>query len=71
MAITLICHTMKELDLIRDIPNIIAFYERTPQLFLDELGPNGERIRHSFTVGAKLNDETFISYNRDVLYFPP
>ena len=70
-AITLICHTMKELDLIHEIPNIIAFYERVPQLFSDKLGPNGERIRHSFTIGAKLEDKTFISYNLDVSYFPP
>lgn len=38
IAITLICHTMKELDLIHDIPNITAFYKRTPQLFPDKLG---------------------------------
>ena len=62
---------MKELGFIREIPNIEAFFERTPELFPDELGPNGERVRHNFTVGAKLNDNVFISFSHDVAYYPP
>lgn len=70
-AITGVCQTIKELGLIGTVPRIDAFFERTPQLFPNELGPNGERIRHSFLIGAKLNDEVFISFTHDISYFPP
>ncbi len=69
-AIDCICHAMRELRLIGEIPQIAAFYERTPELFLNELGPQGERIRHQFTVGAKLNGEVFSEFSHGVPYFP-
>ena len=70
-AIGCICRAMRELNLIGEIPQIAAFYQRTPELFLDKLGPRGERIRHEFTVGAKLNDEVFLEFSHGVSYFPP
>jgi hypothetical protein len=70
-AIDCVCRAMKELGLIGHTPQIVAFYERTPELFLNELGPSGERMRHKFTVGAKLNDEVFMEFSREISYFPP
>jgi hypothetical protein len=62
---------MKELGIIGDTPQIGAIYERTPELFLNELGPSGERMRHKFIVGAKLNDEVCMEFSREISYFPP
>ena len=70
-AIDCVCRTMKELGLICEVPQIVAFCDRTPQMFLRELGPEGERIRYEFTVGAKLNDEVFLESSFGVSYFPP
>ena len=70
-AIGCVCFAMKELGLIGDTPQIIAFCERTPELFLNELGSSGERMRHKFIVGAKLNDEVFLEFSREISYFPP
>ena len=66
-----ICRAMRELSLIGDIPQIYAFYERTPEFFVNDLGPHGERIRHEFTVGAKLNNQVFLKFSHGVSYFPP
>jgi hypothetical protein len=70
-AIDHIYSSMRDLGLISEIPQIVAFYQRVPELFSNELGPQGERIRHQFTVGAKLNDDVFLEFSHDVLYFPP
>lgn len=70
-AIGCICRAMKELDLIGGTPRIVPFYERTPELFLNELGPSGERMRHKFIVGAKINDEVFMEFSPEISYFPP
>lgn len=70
-AIDCICRSIRDLGLIREIPQIAAFYQRVPELFPNELGPRGERIQHQFTVGAKLNDEVFLEFSHEVLYFPP
>ena len=59
------------MGLIESSPKIVAFYERNPALFLDELGPSGERIRHTHRVGAKVNDEVFLEYSSEIAYFPP
>jgi hypothetical protein len=61
---------MQELGLIGDTPQIVAFYERTPELFLSELGPSGERMRHKYIIGAKLNDEVFMEFSHEISYFP-
>lgn len=53
------------------IPDIVAFYEREPTTYPDELGPNGERVRHNHRVGAKRGDTIVLEYTHDVLYFPP
>jgi len=65
-----VCCSMKELGLIRNIPQIVAFYERTPELFPKELGPDGERIRHKHTIGAKLDDEVFIEFTHEISCLP-
>jgi hypothetical protein len=48
-AIGCICPSVRDLGLIREIPQITAFFQRVPELFLSELGPRGECIRHQFT----------------------
>ena len=70
-AIGYVCRSMKELGLIGITPQIVAFYERTPELFLNELGPSGERMRHKYTIGAKLNEEVFLEFSHEISYFPP
>lgn len=70
-AIGCVCRSMKELGIIGEIPQIEAFYERVPELFPDEPGPNGERIRHKFTVGATLNHEVYMRFTHEIAYFPP
>ena len=62
---------MKEMGLIGDIPQMTAFWERMPELFPDELGPNGERLRHKYTVGAKINDDVIMEFTHVISYFPP
>lgn len=69
-AIGCVCRSMQELGLIGDTPQIVAFYERTPELFLNELGPSGERMRHKHIVGAKLNNEVFMEFSNEISYFP-
>lgn len=59
------------LRLIERIPNIVAFYERHPTLFLDDLGPNGERMRHRHRVGAKIDDDLLMELVHEIAYFPP
>lgn len=51
-----------------EMPEVSSFYERTPTLFLDEPGPNNERMIHRFVVGAKLNAENFLEYENQVSY---
>lgn len=70
-AIDIVLETFLALGLIGSVPSIVAFYERNPTLFLSNLGPNGERMRHSHRVGAKLDDENFLEYTYEVSYFPP
>lgn len=70
IAISHVCRSIQELGLINDTPPIVAFYERIPELFPNELGPSGERIRHKYIVGAKLNDEVFMEFSQEILYFP-
>jgi hypothetical protein len=70
-AIGCVCLAMKELGLIGDTPQIVAFYERTPELFPNELGPSGERMRHKFIVGAKINDKVCMEFSHEISYFPP
>ena len=70
-AIEHICSAMKEMGLISVIPQIDAFYERIPELFPNELGPNGERMRHQYTIGAKLNNEVFLEFSHEISCFPP
>lgn len=52
-------------------PKVEAFFARTPTLYLDELGPRGERVSYAYSVGAKLNGETFIQHQYEVSYLPP
>ena len=70
-AIVEIAQSFVVMGLIESSPKIVAFYERNPALFLDELGPSGERIRHTHRVGAKVNDEVFLEYSSEIAYFPP
>jgi hypothetical protein len=49
---------------------IEAFFERTPTLYLDELGPNGERVKHSHRIGATIDNEVFLEYEVEVSHFP-
>jgi len=66
-----ICKAMKEMNFIKDIPNISAFFQRNPALYLDELGPEGEVIRHEFIIGANLNETAFMEFKQGISYFPP
>jgi hypothetical protein len=59
------------LGLIERIPKIVAFYERHPTLFLDDLGPSGERVRHQHRIGANIDDELLIEFSHEIAYFPP
>lgn len=70
-AIKVIAEAFLVMELIMSTPQIVAFYEREPTLFLDELGPNGERMRHKHRIGAKINDEVFLEYSNEISYFPP
>ncbi len=57
--------------IIESSPSIVPFYERKPTVFLGELGPSGERMRHVHVVGAKVNGETLLEYSSEIIYFPP
>ena len=70
-AISIVLKTFLALGQIEAIPTIVAFYEREPTLYLDELGPNGERMRHRHRIGAKLDGEVLLEYAHEVTYFPP
>jgi hypothetical protein len=70
-AIGDVCCSMRELGLIGNTPQIVAFYERIPTLFLNDLGPSGERMRHKYIIGAKLNGEVFMEFSHEISYFPP
>lgn len=66
-----VCIAMKEMGLIEDIPQVTAFFERMPELFPEELGANGERLRQKYIVGAKVNDEVIMEIEKVISYFPP
>lgn len=70
-ALTEVAGAFVALGLIEHVPNIVAFYERHPTLFLDEVGPNGERMRHRHRVGAKADDDLLIEFGHEIAYFPP
>lgn len=70
-TIDCVCDTMKLLGMIREVPQIVAFHERTPELFPNEVGPNGERMRHKHTVGAKRAGEVILEFSHEIAYFPP
>lgn len=71
LAVDCICFSMREMGFIKDIPNVTAFFQRNPTLFLEELGPDGEIIKHEFVVGAKLDEHVFMELKQAVSYFPP
>lgn len=70
-AIENIAEGFVAMRIIESSPSIIAFYERKPTVFPDELGPSGERMRHVHLVGAKVNGEVFLEYSSEIVYFPP
>lgn len=70
-AIDCVCKSLKALGVIHEIPEIVPFFERTPQLFPDELGPSGERVRHKHVVGAKCDDKIILEFEFEILYLPP
>jgi hypothetical protein len=70
-AITGIAEAFVAMGLIESTPEIVAFYERKPTLFLEKLGPNGERMRHTHHIGAKMNEAVFLEYSSEIAYFPP
>jgi hypothetical protein len=53
------------------VPGIVAYYERKPTLFLDDLGPSGERMRHAHHIEARLNETVILEYSTEVSYYPP
>jgi hypothetical protein len=65
-----IAETFVILGLIPSIPDIVTFFEREPTLFLDDLAPNGERMRHLYRIGAKVNETIFLEYSKEITYFP-
>ena len=70
-AMTGIAEAFAAMELIESTPEIVAFYERKPTLFLDELGPSGERMRHAHHIGARMNDAILLEYSSEIAYFPP
>ena len=70
-AIEIVLRAFLCLGQIEAIPSIVAFFEREPTLYLDNLGPNGERLHHKHRVGAKVNGEVLLEYTHEVSYFPP
>jgi len=70
-ALVDIARVFVALGLIERIPSIVAFYERHPALFLDDLGPSGERMRHRHRVGAKIDDDVHIEFSHEIAYLPP
>lgn len=70
-AFDIVLQTFLALGQIEATPNIVAFYEREPTLYLDALGPDGERMRQKHRIGAKLNDIVFLEYIHEINYFPP
>jgi hypothetical protein len=69
-AVDNICSAVRDMGFISEIPNISSSWERTPTLYLDELGPEGERIRFNYLFRAKLDEEVFMEYRQTVLNFP-
>ena len=57
------------MKLIDRVPQIVGFYERHPTLFVDDLGPEGERMRHRHRVGAKVDDRCSWSIRMKLLTF--
>ena len=53
------------------VPDVRAGYERTPTLFLKELGPNGELMRHKHRVFAARDGREFLEYVTEIAYSPP
>lgn len=70
-AIDLVLKTVKALGLVRAVPDITAFRERKSEIFPNELGPNGERLRHKHIAGAKCDGVVIMEFAQDVAYFPP
>ena len=59
---------MKRMD---KVPDVRAGYEHTPTLFLNELGPNGELMRHKHRVFATRDGREFLEYISEIAYSPP
>jgi hypothetical protein len=71
VAMKVVSEAFVTLGYLTTSPVIAGFLERDPTLFLDELGPSGERVRHKFRVGARVNGEDFLEFSTEILYFPP
>lgn len=59
------------LGVLDKVPNIQAFFERNPTIYDEELGPDGELVRHEFVVGSKVDGQVCITYEHTIAYFPP
>ena len=71
VAIELATETMLALGLDECTRKVEAFFERTPTVYPDALGPNGERIRYSHRIGAMIDGKLFLEYGIEMLHFPP
>lgn len=70
-AISLILQAVQTLGIVRAVPDITAFHERKSEVFQNELGPNGERLRHRHVAGARCDGVLLMEFAQDVSYFPP
>jgi hypothetical protein len=70
-AIDLILRTVQVLELVHDIPDVTAVYERKSEIFPNELGPNGERLRHKHSAEVRCDGVVIMEFAQDVSYLPP
>lgn len=70
LAVDNIYLAISDMGFITEIPNIGSYWQRTPTHYLDELGPEGERIRFDYSIVTKNHEQVFMEYKQTVLYFP-
>ena len=58
------------MEFLENSPRLDVFYERHPTLYPDELGPEGEIIRHRHLIGVKIDEVIFMEYQHEVGYMP-
>ncbi len=70
-AISCIGNTLMLLGAINSLPQIEFFWKRDVEMFPDQLGPSGERLKYHYYVGARVNGDETVIWEESVLCFPP